>query len=127
MRRNDEAGRRILFWSEMDVTLLGGLFKLFGQPQRRPQDFARTDIPYDDRIIVAKALELRSSMNPNGGEVLTSYYGTANCRICNLELGSRDLFGHGFVWPEKAEHYVMNHKVWTPDCDSLLTAVRRWR
>lgn len=128
MNRSSSSGRRILFWSEQfDVghaALFSGLFKLFGQPQHLPKDFVRNDIPYDDRRCLADALELRSTMHPNGGQVLTSYFGWAECRICGVKLGSRDLFGHGFVWPEKAEHYILNHNVWTPDCDALLTAVR---
>ena len=56
-----------------------------------------------------------------------SYLGYANCRICGEQLGTRDFFGYGFVWPEKAEHYVINHHVWTKECDEMLIAVRKTR
>lgn len=32
-----------------------------------------------------------------------------------------------FVRPEKADHYVLIHKVWTKECDEMLAAVRRAR
>ena len=66
-------------------------------------------------------------MNPTGGDVLMGYMGRANCRICNQQLGSRDFFGHGFMWPELADHYVLVHKVWTKECDEMLAAVRSTR
>lgn len=56
-----------------------------------------------------------------------SYLGWANCRICGERLGTRDLFGNGFVWPEGANHYVLIHKVWTKECDEMLAAIRRAR
>src|SRR5262249_35450515 len=33
---------------------------------------------------------------------------------------SMDLTRFGFVWPEKAEHYVLAHDVWTPECSALV-------
>jgi hypothetical protein len=54
-----------------------------------------------------------------------SYMGWADCRMCGRRLGTRDFFGDGFVWPEMADHYVLDHKVWTPECDEMLAAVRR--
>jgi hypothetical protein len=74
---------------------------------------------------VARALQLRSPTNPTGGDVLTSYLGWADCRICGAQLGTRDFFGHGFIWPEKAEHYVLEHDVWTPECAELLSVLQR--
>lgn len=129
MRETDPwAGKRILFWAERPGGVdLSWIAKMFGMAGQNPQDFVRNDIPYDDRQLVARALDLRSTMNSYGGEVLIGYMGRASCRICGVDLGSRDLFGHGFVWPEKADHYITHHNVWTPDCDSLLTAVRRMR
>jgi len=35
--------------------------------------------------------------------------------------------GHGFVWPEKADHYVLVDDVWTAECDEMLAAIRRIR
>jgi hypothetical protein len=49
--------------------------------------------------------------------------GWASCRLCGANLGSRDMTAFGFVWPEKAEHYVVVHDVWTPECAALLKAV----
>ena len=46
--------------------------------------------------------------------------GWANCRICDANLGSGDLTAFGHVWPEKAEHYVLKHAVWTPACEAIL-------
>ncbi len=125
MASRQTSGKRILFWSDSAEPWTTMLTSWFGVPQVQPWDFVRKDIPYDDRRVVARALDLRSTMNPTGGEILMGYFGIANCRICKAPLGSRDLFGHGFVWPEKADHYVLNHNVWTPDCDELLMAVRR--
>jgi hypothetical protein len=49
--------------------------------------------------------------------------GWASCRICGAQLGSMDLTRFGFVWPEKAEHYVVAHDVWTPECSEILRRV----
>lgn len=125
-------GKRILFWDEQAgelqplLDMLG--VKLRGNERLgQPKDHVRLDVPWEDREEVAKALQLRSTMNPTGGDVLMGYLGWADCRICGERLGTRDCFGYGFVWPEKAEHYVLNHHVWTPGCDELLAAVRQTR
>jgi len=76
----------------------------------------------DERIAVADRSELAAALAR--GTIFESYMGHANCRICNVELGSRDLTGWGFIWPEKAEHYITEHKVWTPACSRLLAAIR---
>jgi hypothetical protein len=133
MRATDPAsGKRILFWDDLPSTTgLDPLLDLFVGLKKlgRPQDFVRHDIPWDDRETLGKALRLRSGQEATagypGGDVLMGYMGWADCRICGERLGTRDLFGYGFVWPEKAEHYVLSHKVWTPDCDLMLAAVRR--
>jgi hypothetical protein len=96
-----------------------------GRKYGQPKDHVRHDVPWEDRETVAKALQLRTTMNPIGGDILMSYMGWADCRMCKERLGTRDFFGHGFVWPEKADHYVRVHRVWTKECDDLLTAVRR--
>lgn len=88
-----------------------------GKPVLRdPARCRRTNVPERDREELAAVLAQ--------GVVLERYMGHANCRICGLELGSADLTGWGFMWPEKAEHYILVHLVWTPDCDRLLQAVR---
>lgn len=61
------------------------------------------------------------------GRPSEAYAGYAYCRICGIQLGSKDLGGFGFVWPEKAEHYVVEHEVWTPDIDRFLEKVQASR
>jgi len=131
--RNDPgpaAGKRILFW---DDEVGGGLQPLLdmlgvvpgGRRYGQPRDHVRSDVPWTDRSVLARALQLRSPMNQIGGDVLMSYLGWADCRICGERLGTRDFFGHG--WPEKADHYVLSHKIWTAECDEMLAAIRRAR
>lgn len=81
------------------------------QRGKRPQDHIRTDIPRADRELVAAALR--------GGERMQAWLGYANCRLCGVQLGTCDLGGYGFLWPEQAEHYILEHDVWTPDCAVL--------
>jgi hypothetical protein len=123
------AGKRLLFWDDQAGALQPILDFLGvvpgGKTYGQPKDHVRRDVPWDDRETVGKALQLRSTMNPTGGDVLMGYMGFAECRICGERLGTRDFFGHGFVWPEKADHYVLVHSVWTKECDELLAAVRR--
>ncbi len=133
MRRDPgpTAGKRILFWDALHGELQPVLDLLGVVPGGRrygqPKDHVRRDVPYADREELGRALQLRSSMNPTGGDVLMSYMGWADCRICGERLGTRDLFGHGFVWPERADHYVLSHSVWTRECDEMLAVVRRAR
>jgi hypothetical protein len=125
------AGKRLLFWDELAGELQPLLDLLGvvpgGRKHGQPKDHVRQDIPWADREELGRALQLHSTMNPTGGDVLMSYMGWANCRICGEKLGTSDLFGHGFVWPERADHYVLIHKVWTKECDEMLAAVRRAR
>jgi hypothetical protein len=95
-----ETADRILFWSA----------------RRPPSRYVRVDIAADDRALVAVALR--------AGAVAMSYMGWADCRICGQPLGTSDLETHGLVFPEKAEHYVLEHDVWTPGCDELLRRIR---
>jgi hypothetical protein len=127
---NPAAGKRLLFWDEEIAgeglqPLLDALGVSLGQKRGQPRDHVRHDIDPIDRVELIRALQLRSVTNPTGGDVLMSYMGWADCRICGKRLGTRDFFGHGFVWPEKADHYLTSHKVWTPECDEMLAAVRR--
>lgn len=127
------AGKRILFWDEQAGPHLQplldqlGVFAGVGRKHGQPRDHVRDDVPWTDRQDLGRALQERSTMNPAGGDVLMGYMGWADCRICGERLGTRDFFGHGFIWPEKADHYVLSHKVWTKDCDEMLAAVRRAR
>lgn len=82
----------------------------------QPLEFVRTDIADADRAELAKALA--------AGARGMGYMGYAECRICAARLGTHDLFGFGFLWPERAEHYITEHNVWTPGCDRLLAAIR---
>jgi hypothetical protein len=82
----------------------------------QPKDCVNTKIARADREALARALA--------GGEVLEEYVGYADCRICGVKLGNQDLMGWGFMWPERAEHYILEHEVWTPDCVRLLAAIR---
>ncbi len=95
------AGKRILFWSE----------------KHRPHDFAYINVGPTQRgelaAILAKGVEVEA------------WKGNANCRICARMLGSLDVGSHGFVWPERAEHYVLEHGVWTSGCQALLAAATR--
>lgn len=127
-------GEKILFWRDDSVDKfadsLSKAMPGFGAwlIQKRgddPKDFVRHDIPYEDRQAVARALEVRSTMNPGGGHYGIAYMGWADCRICRERLGTHDMFGNGFIWPERAEHYLVNHNVWTPGCDRLLVAIRK--
>lgn len=121
----------MLFWGQkltqrnakgalIDVT--GVLVELFFAAVTRkvqniqPQDRVNTTIARADRVALAHALA--------HGEVLESYLGWADCRICGVQLGTKDLMGWGFMWPEKAEHYILEHDIWTPDCTRLLAAIR---
>lgn len=115
-------GKMLLYW---DDQVGGGLGKLLdvlgvvpgGRRYGQPRDHVRGNVPRADREEVAAALK--------AGQVRLSYMGWAECRICGEKLGTRDFFGHGFVWPERAEHYVLEHDVWTKGCDELLAMLRK--
>lgn len=99
---NTTYNRPLLYWSIL----------------RRPQsyqDMIRT-VPPSDKALVLSILPQ--------GRVAEAYAGWANCRICGIELGTKDLAGLGFVWPEKAEHYIEAHGVWTADLDDFVWAVK---
>ena len=85
---------------------------------KRPQDFVRSDIPTWKRC--ALALILKNGVDATPG---VHAMGWADCRICGAMLGSLDLTGFGFVWPQRAEHYVLAHGIWTPDCSRLFECV----
>lgn len=124
-------GKRLLFWDDPSrelQPLLDILGVVPGAPRYgQPRDHVRKDVVPADRAELARELQLWSATNPAGGNVLMSYMGWADCRICGERLGTRDLFGHGFVWPEKADHYVLVHGVWTTECDEMLAAARKAR
>ncbi len=125
-------GTPLLFWDDKVDGGLGQILDVLGvvpggRKYGQPKDHVRDNVPRTDREELARALQIQSPTNPGGGDVLMSYMGWADCRICGERLGTRDLFGHGFVWPEKAEHYVLVHGVWTKECGEMLAAIRRRR
>ncbi len=79
-----------------------------------PHKFVRDDVP--DRSRRQLALVLKN------GERVHAWMGWAECRICGAELGTQCLGALGFQWPQKAEHYILEHGVWTPGCAELLDA-----
>jgi hypothetical protein len=113
----------IMFWGnafevpEADrgsALLVGALFGLFtGRlPNIDPKNYVRVDIPRARRELAAGLLA--------SGKVIESYFGDATCRICGAVLGNKDLGGWGHLWPEKADHYVLEHDVWVPGLDRLI-------
>lgn len=75
-------------------------------------------IPADKKRALVEVLE--------SGTPSTSYRGFAMCRIrgCKQLLGTRDVVGHGFRWPDRCAHYVTEHNVWPPGADELLAAAK---
>lgn len=132
MRDSEEQqkGKRILFWADvtmpspgstsMVASLVRGLADAMahqGWLGRNPADWV-TDAPSAE---MKRELAAVLRMGKRG----IVYFGHAQCRMCTRELGNADLYGFGFIWPELAEHYVLDHKVWTPECSELLMAVQR--
>ncbi len=72
-------------------------------------------VPPADREAVVQALR--------DGQELLAFRGMAQCRICGVNLGNKDLCGHGYTWPEGTEHYVVEHGVWTPEHEVLRKAL----
>lgn len=85
---------------------------------QRPQDFIDPHVPTWARDAVVFMLKNGVDAHPG-----IQAMGWADCRICGANLGSRDLTRFGFVWPEKAEHYLTAHDVWTPECSAVLQLV----
>ena len=84
-----------------------------------PRLFIRSDISEADRAEVIAALK--------AGRPLVVYMGFARCRICGETLGVSDMIANGMLFPQKAEHYVREHRVWTRGCDELLRRIRASR
>lgn len=89
---------------------------LFWSAERPPQRFIRPDVPPADRTAVIDALR--------GGRKVAFWMGWAQCRICAKPLGSADMLVCDMVYPERADHYLSEHEVWTPGCDELLRRLR---
>jgi hypothetical protein len=86
---------------------------------RHPRLFIRSDISQVDRAEVIAALK--------AGRQVVAYLGFARCRICGEILGTSDMITSGMLFPQKAEHYVREHRVWTRGCDELLRRIRASR
>lgn len=125
-------GTPLLYWDEKVDGGLGQILDFLnvvpgGRKYGQPRDHVRQGVPKEDRDELARALQLQSVGNPIGGHVLMRYMGWANCRMCGERLGTRDFFGHGYVWPEMSDHYILVHDVWTKECDEMLAVVRQER
>lgn len=101
---------RVLFWREPPM------------PGLEPQDCIDLTVLQQDRDDLAAILR--------GGSMLMGYMGFASCRMCGRRLGTRDLgtsggWNDGYMWPESAEHYVLEHRIWTSECALLLESHRR--
>ena len=72
----------------------------------RPQDHVRRDIPDVSRRALVVVLQHGKDAHPDMHTM-----GWASCRICGVNLGSGDLTAFGYVWPEKADHYILAHAV----------------
>jgi len=97
----------IMFWND-------GPF-IVNRPHTR-MGYAQLYASPEDRQLVIETLKR--------GAVRDAYLGWADCRICGARLGTKDLTGYGLVWPEKCEHYVEAHDVWTEGLDRLLKAIK---
>lgn len=125
--------RKLLFWSDLDDIkraadryteknpVLRSLATAFleslqgtGLVGRDPRDWIITKVERAMREQLGKVLA--------SGKRGMVYMGHAECRICGVELGCADFHGYGFTWPEKAEHYILEHDVWTPECNDLYMA-----
>jgi len=104
---SDRPVDHIMFWSDSPLVA--------NQPQARAGLAALYASPEDQRLVI-EALK--------NGAVRSAYLGWANCRICGAGLGTKDLTGYGLVWPEKCEHYVEAHGVWTEGLERLLKAIK---
>jgi hypothetical protein len=100
--------RAVFFWSDAAVDRL------------RPQDHVFPAHTLEDRVNRDRLVEVL-----RGGAVVIRYTGLAKCRVCGVDLGSADLTGYGFVWPEGCEHYATEHDVWPPGAYALLDAAKR--
>lgn len=100
-----------------------------GQPEPILFWFERAWNPkrFQDRAFEVSPRRIATAVSLlRAGRTHVPYKGWADCRICGKRLGSRDLRDGAFLWPEKAEHYVLGHAVWTPELDLLLEGKPLW-
>lgn len=43
------------------------------------------------------------------------------CPLCKKQLSPRNVYLGPFVWGEDSVHYLMEHQIWPPELDELLT------
>ena len=103
LREREEQSEKILFWSD----------------EHRPEDY----VGCIEDVYVGTLDSVISALQE--AEVHQSYKGWANCRICDANLGSRDLYHEGFIFPSQAEHYIQEHGVWTPGLQRFAEALNR--
>lgn len=101
------SSKKILFWRQG---------KAGEEDLPWPADFVDTTISAEKRRSIAAILM--------EGNVINSYRGMAKCRLCREMLGSQDKSGHGFIWPSRAEHYVLKHDLWIPEFDEMLSLAK---
>ena len=77
-----------------------------GTPVLHPRDLV--DPSWDEEEKETVVLHL---MN---GAAWQGYMGFAQCRICGELLGTQDMTDGTYVWPEKLEHYLVDHGVRLP-------------
>lgn len=104
---SEHPANHIMFWSDSPL--------IANSPQARAGLAALYASPEDRRLVI-EALK--------NGAVRAAYLGWADCRICGARLGTKDLAGYGLIWPEKCEHYVEAHGVWTEGLGRLLAAIK---
>ena len=71
-----------------------------------PQVLVRTLWQFGRRARIARYLA--------NGNVLGGWCGTALCRLCDESFGACDMTDGVWIWPERLEHYVLEHAVSLP-------------
>ena len=70
-----------------------------------PQEIVSDNVKYKEEI--AEYLK--------NGNTAIQWQGHSGCRICQKTLGSKCLTDGKYIWPEKLEHYVIEHNVQLPE------------
>lgn len=58
---------------------------------------------------------LKLSSYLSKGKSAIAWKGYSSCRICKKLLGTCCLTDGVYIWPEKLEHYILEHKIYLPD------------
>jgi len=112
---NDESGWK-KYWSDGHTPRGPKDLKpmMFWSRELRPENCVDETIP--------KSCRDRAVAILTEGEVVSQMRGFAGCRICGERLGTADMQALGFVYPQKAEHYILEHNVWVPELKEMLEA-----